>query len=484
MTAEDARGDTRPVPRVAVVGGGITGLAAALRLRERLGRRADVWLIDQAAALGGKLRTGELAGAPLEAGAESFLVRGADGAPSAAVLLAQRVGLGDALRHPAEVPAALAIGGRLLPIPPGTLMGVPADPAALGGVAQPAADADHDAGLPLLGPDEDVSVGDLVRDRMGDQIVDRLVDPLLGGVYAGRADDLSLAATMPALASACRVSGTLTGAVRVALDRGRTRRSPGPMFATVEGGMSRLVDAVARRADARVRLGLPVRELRRAHGGWRLALGSTRDPESLDVDALVLAVPARPAARLLAGVSPGAAAEVAELDYASVALVSLAVPLTGELPQLSGFLVPATEGYAVKALTIVTRKWPQLAGHGLALLRASVGRYRDAVPLQRPDGELIALVREELGALLPAGLPAPVAATVTRWGGALPQYAPGHLDRVARARAALAAENIALAGESLALAGAAYDGVGIPACVRSGWTAADQVVDALKGWPT
>ncbi len=466
-------------PRVVVVGGGIAGLAAAVRLRERLGAAVDLTVIDQAAAPGGKLRTGELAGARLEAGAESFLVRDTDGAPSPAVLLAERVGLADALRHPARVPAALAVRGQLLPIPPGTLMGVPADPDALGALAQPAADLDRDAGRPLLGPDEDVAVGDLVRERLGDQVVDRLVDPLLGGVYAGRADDLSLSATVPALAAACRTETTLTGAVRAALHRNPARPA-GPVFATIDGGMSRLVDAAARESGARLRLGLPVRRLERTASGWRLTVGSTRDPRFVEADAVVLAVPAAPAARLLADASPAAAAEVAGLHYANVALVALALPAI-DLPDLSGFLVPASEGYAVKALTIFTTKWPHLDARGLVLLRASVGRYRDAGPLRRTDEDLTALVHEELGALLGSRLPEPVATRVTRWGGALPQYAPGHLDRVARARGALAGESIVLSGESLALAGAAYDGVGIPACIRSGWRAADQVVDALKG---
>ncbi len=467
-------------PRVAVVGGGIAGLAAALRLRERLGADAALTVIDQATRLGGKLHTGELAGVRVETGAESFLVRDPDGGTSPAVALAERVGLGDALRHPQRVPAALAVGGRLLPIPSRTLMGVPADPAALGDVAVPAPGADPDEGLPLLGMDQDISVGTLVRLRLGDQIVDRLVDPLLGGVYAGRADDLSLAATVPTLAAACRANSTLAGAVAAALDQ--SARPAGPIFATIDGGMSRLVDAVARASRARLRLGQPVRELHRTHTSYQLTVGSTREPEVLEVDALVLAVPAAPAARLLTGISPGAAGEIAELDYASVALVSLLVPGSTALPELSGFLVPATEGYAVKALTIFSTKWAHLDTRGYAVLRASVGRYRDTAVLQHPDEDLIALVRAELGALLPGGLPEPVAAGVTRWGGALPQYAPGHLARVARARAALADESVALSGESLALAGAAYDGVGIPACVRSGWAAADQVADALKGW--
>jgi oxygen-dependent protoporphyrinogen oxidase len=460
-------------PRVAVVGGGIAGLAAALRLRDRLGAVAEITMIEQADRLGGKLRTGEFAGGYLEAGAESFLVRDPDGAPSAAVTLAKRVGLDQALRHPATGQAALAIGGALRPVPGGTLMGIPADLASLDGVAEPAADRDRDDGGPLLRTGEDLAVGALVRARLGGSVVDRLVDPLLGGVYAGRADDLSLAATVPALAEAAGREATLTGAVRAAL-AGRAAHS-GPVFATIDGGMSRLVDAVAGAAGARIRLGLPVRELHRAGEGWRLVLGATRDPQVLDADAVVLAVPGRPAARLLAGVSPAAAAEVGVLDYASVALISLALPPV-RLPALSGFLVPASEGFAVKALTIYTTKWAHLGRpDGQVLLRASLGRYGETEVLRRDDTDLTELVHAELGRLLGTPLPAPVASRVSRWGGALPQYRPGHLDRVARARYALAT------APSLALAGAGLDGVGIPACVRSGEAAADQVARVLTG---
>lgn len=457
--------------RVVVVGGGIAGLSAALRLREGLGGRAEITVVDQAERLGGKLRTAPFGSASLEAGAESFLVRAPDGAPSAAVRLAERVDLGDALRHPTTGQAALALDGELRPIPAGTLMGVPADPAAVSGVAAPVADGDRDGGHPLLAPGVDVSVGALVRARLGEQVLDRLVDPLLGGVYAGRADGLSLAATVPALAEACRSEPTLTGAVRAALARRRT--SGGPVFATVDGGMSRLVEAVARASGARLRLGTPVRELHRAGPGWRLVLGPRPAPEVLDADAVVLAVPARPASRLLAGVSPDAAADIGVLDYASVALVALAVR-GARLPELSGFLVPASEGYAVKALTIFTTKWGHLGGpDGLALLRASVGRYGDEAVLQRTDRDLAELVHAELGKLLGTPLPVPEWTRVSRWGGALPQYAPGHTDRVARARSALAE----LPG--LAVAGAGYDGVGIPACVHSGEDAAGQLLGLL-----
>lgn len=469
--------------RIAVVGGGIAGLAAAVRLRDRLPADTRITVYEQSGTLGGKLRTGSLAGSSVEFGAEAFLVRDPAGGDSAAVALARRVGLGDALVHPATGRAALAIGGELRPIPPGTLVGVPGDLAAVTTVARPEAERDHDGGRPLLGPDEDVTVGDLVRRRLGAEVVDRLVDPMLGGVYAGRADELSLAATMPALARAARNESTLSGAVRAA--QAAAPRSPGaPVFATVTGGVSRLVVAAAEASGAEIRLNAAVRELIPVPGGWRLVVGPTRDPELVEVDAVVLALPARPAARLLAGVDVAVGALVGRLDYASVALVSLALPATAAdlLPtDLSGFLVPPGEGTLVKAATFFTTKWAHLRrADGTVLVRASVGRYGEEHLLQRSDDELVSTVHRELGTLVVGGagdgarLPVPVASHVQRWGGALPQYTPGHLDRVAAARAALRE-----AYPTVTLAGAGYDGVGIPICVRSGETAAE---DIIKAW--
>ncbi|RQW84520.1 protoporphyrinogen/coproporphyrinogen oxidase, partial [Micromonospora globispora] len=170
------------------------------------------------------------------------------------------------------------------------------------------------------------------------------------------------------------------------------------------------------------------------------------------------------------------AATVGELDYASVALITMALP-EPELPGLSGFLVPATEGLLIKASTFFTTKWGHLRRpDGLALLRASVGRYGDETSLQLTDDELVATVHREVSKVLGTPLPSPVASHVQRWGGALPQYTPGHLDRVAAARTALRA-----AHPTLALAGAGYDGVGIPVCVRSGETAAEEIITALGG---
>jgi oxygen-dependent protoporphyrinogen oxidase len=457
--------------RAAVVGGGIAGLAAALELRDRLGPDARITVYEQTGAIGGKLRTGLAAGVVAERGAESFLVRSPDGdGESAAMALARRVGLGDDLVHPAAVPAALWLGGSPRPFPPGTLLGVPGDPEQVAPVARVAVERDRDGGRPLLAGGADVAVGELVRRRLGDEVVDRLVDPMLGGVYAGRADSLSLATTMPGLAEACRTESTLVEAVRAA------RRPPqSPVFATIRGGLDRLAEAVAAASGAQLRLGLPVRELDRTTTGWRLVVGSTRDAEPVTADAVVLALPARGAARLLAGVDEAAAGRVGQLGYASVALVTFVLPAGARLPELSGFLVPATEGLAVKAATFLTNKWPHLRG-GPVLVRASVGRYGEVGPLRRDDRDLAALVAAELGRLLGGDLPDPVApAHVQRWGGSLPQYAPGHLDRVAAARAALPA--------TLRLAGAGYDGVGIPACIRSGQSAATEIAEALTGDP-
>ncbi|MBU2662383.1 protoporphyrinogen oxidase [Actinoplanes bogorensis] len=471
--------------RVAVIGGGIAGLAAAVRLRDLTPPDTEIIVYEQSGALGGKLRTGELAGVSVERGAESFLMTGSDGAESAAVGLVRRLGLERSLVHPHRVPAALAFGGRLAPMPAGTLVGVPADPSTLGDLAA-ASGSDADAGRPVLGAGDDVAVGELVRERYGDEVVDRLVDPMLGGVYAGRADRLSLEVTMPQLAAAARVEHTLSAAVRRA--QAASRRVPGqPIFGAIEGGLSRLVGAAAAASGARISLGLPVRELARTPHGWRLLLGpaatppgysppgfspsgSSPDTRTDDVDAVVLAVQARPAARLLAPIAPVAAEAVGGLGYASVALVALALPPGTPLPELSGFLVPPSEGTLVKAATFVTRKWERPAGAPV-IVRVSLGRVGEEERLQFDDAVLADLAHRELGELLGGELPPPATTWVQRWGGGLPQYAPGHRDRLAAARAVLP--------PGLTLAGAAFDGVGIPACIASGERAAE---DVSKSW--
>ncbi len=455
---------------MAVIGGGISGLAAAVRLRDRAPADTEIIVYEQSGVLGGKLRTGELAGVPVERGAESFLAGGPDGGESAAVSFARRLGLADQLIHPEPVPAALAIGGSLEPIPAGTLVGIPSDPAALGRVASAVPGLDDDGGRPLLGPGADVAVGALVRARYGDEIADRLVDPMLGGVYAGRADRLSLEATMPALARTARIEHTLAGAVRAA-QKAQVRTPGRPVFAAVAGGMTALVAAAAGASGARLSLGLPVRELSRTAHGWRLSFGPVPAPQYDDVDAVILAVPARAASRLLAGAGVGVATTARALDYAGVALAAFALPPGTMLPDLSGFLVPPTEGTLVKGVTFVTRKWGRPAGEPV-LIRVSLGRAGEEAALQYDNTVLAARAHAELGALLGAPLPPAGATWVQRWGGGLPQYAPGHVERAAAVRAGLP--------PGLALAGAGFDGVGIPACVASGESAAESVLKHLE----
>ncbi|GAA0243847.1 protoporphyrinogen oxidase [Cryptosporangium japonicum] len=469
---------TRP-PHVVVIGGGIAGLAAALRLRDAAPEGTTVTVVEQAGSVGGKLRTGRVAGVPIEDGAESFLLRVPEGRA-----LAERVGLGDDLVSPTASGATVWVDGSLRALPAGTVLGVPVDLEAVAasgvlsdeGLARVRAEPGR-PGTPL--GEGDVAVGALIADRLGPEVVDRLVEPLLGGVYAGRADRLSLRATMPALAAGLADQPSLLKAARA--NRG-TAAPNTPVFGTVRGGLSRLVTAVAHESRAAIRTGLPVRSLRRTPDGWQLTLGSAGSVgvgTTIAADAVVLAVPAAPASRLLADVHPVAAGTVGVLEYASVALVSLVLPGRVALPPGTGALVPASSGRLVKAVTYVSQKWGHVldgyTGEPVTVVRASVGRYGEETALQLDDESLIAAVRAELATLVPlaAGWPAPLGAQVNRWGGALPQYAPGHLDRVASVRAALAAE------PTLALAGAAYDGVGIPACIRSGQAAADRILAAL-----
>jgi oxygen-dependent protoporphyrinogen oxidase len=262
------------------------------------------------------------------------------------------------------------------------------------------------------------------------------------------------------------------------------------VFTTLTGGLGILPAYLAKASGAEVRSAAMVRALAPGGSGWRLTLGSAAEPEQVDADAVILAIPARPAGRLLAGV-PGAAAAVTafgEISYASMAIVTLAYPRSAfpgpGLTALgwSGYLVPAVDGRAVKAVTFSTVKWPHLAeaaapgAEPLEIVRCSVGRIGEEALLQRADDELATLAAAELAAAIGVR-GAPAATRVTRWGGALPQYTVGHLDRVASIRAAVAAQ------PGLAVCGAAYDGVGIPACVATARAAVGQVLAFLAARP-
>jgi oxygen-dependent protoporphyrinogen oxidase len=512
-------------PHVVIVGGGIAGLAAAFFLRDEPVR---VTVLEGSPRLGGKLSVSEVAGVPVDEGAEALLVT----RPEGTGLIAE-VGLAGDRVAPGTTSSAIWTLGALRPLPRRQFMGVPSDLAELAqsGVVSGAgaARASQDLELPPTTRDGDVPVAAFVGARFGAEVVDRLVDPLLGGVYAGRSSDLSFDATMPALAAASRRYRSLAEAagsllpppspVAVPVAPGEQGRAPagtrsgGSVFTTLSGGLGQLPAVLAKASGAEVRTATMTRALSPAPSapasaasaasgapaagpGWRLTIGSAAAEELIDADAVILAVPARPAARLLAGV-PGASAAVTafdEIGYASMAIVTLAYPrsafgraLSGPssgsgLAALgwSGYLVPAVDGRAVKAVTFSSVKWPHLAeatapgAEPLEIVRCSVGRIGEEALLQRADEELAALAAAELAAA--TGVHgAPVAHRITRWGGALPQYTVGHQDRVARIRAAVATQ------PGLAVCGAAYEGVGIPACVATARAAASQVTEFLRG---
>ncbi|PZF81082.1 protoporphyrinogen oxidase [Jiangella anatolica] len=460
-----------------MVGGGISGLAAAWFLRQSLGPAAEIVVLEKQPVVGGHLRVSEVAGLPVDEGAESLLARRPE-----AVDLVAAVGLGSSVVHPASVGAGLWSRGSIVALPAGTVMGVPADPVGLAGVltTDEVMKAIARDALSPLRVEEDVAIGRLVRSRYGDAVADRLVEPLLGGVYAGRADELSLDATVPALGAAVRTARSLGEAVSaVSPDGASAGASARPVFAGLDGGVGRLPGAVAAASGADVRTGVTVRSLERTADGWRLVTGPVPAPSVLDVDAVVLAVPAAAASRLLGAEVPAAAAELGSVEAASMAIVTLALPADGfpAAPSSSGFLVPPVDGRTIKAVTYSSVKWPWLGGRaeagGLVLLRASLGRHGEARDLQLDDGELAAAALADVRAA--TGYSGDVAdSRVTRWGGALPQYAVGHLDRVARVRAAVDAV------PGLAVCGAVYDGVGVAACVGAARDAAARVVADLS----
>ncbi|MGE3285395.1 MAG: protoporphyrinogen oxidase [Pseudonocardia sp.] len=484
--------------RIAVVGGGISGLSAAHRLRTLL-PEARITLLERADRLGGVLRTVELAGRAFDVGAEAFLVR----RPELTELAAE---LGLRFVHPTAATPTVRAGGRTVGLPTSTLMGVPGSAARLAEVLSPVglARTAAERHRPLRWEaGEDVVLGELLRSRLGEEPADRLADPLLGGVYAGRVDALGLRATIPQLALALDAgASSLTAAVDSVLATQRAASqapveepalpvrpadravggvvspaggvpAPQPVFGAFPDGYRELVDALTVACGAEIRLGATVRELARTSSGWRLTLGPTTAPETLDVDAVVLAVPAPATARLLTAVASGAASAAGKIELASSVVVALAYRASdaATLPATSGVLVAADEPLSVKAVTHSCRKWAHLASaDGLLRIRASLGRFGEVATLQADDATLVARARADLAEL--AGITAaPVDVVVQRWGGGLPQYAVGHLDRVQAIEDGLP--------DRLAVAGSALHGVGVPACVGTARRAAQRVAHAL-----
>lgn len=465
-----------------VIGGGISGLAAAWYLIRSHPTMA-ITVLEAGATLGGKLAVSDLAGIAVDEGAESFVASRPE-----ALQLAREVGLETELVAPDEFRAGIYSRGRVRRMPRGQFMGIPTDLRALAAseiMSLPGLlRVPMDRTLPAPDLADDVSVGALVAARVGREIVDRMVEPLLGGVYAGRADELSMAATMPALFREMRHERSLlTATRRVAgggMEAAGARR--GIPFRGVVGGVGRVPGAMAAALvgnGVQIRTRSTVRALQQTSSGWQVEIGAAGRPEVLDADAVIVATPAAPAARLLADAAPAAAMELSEIEAASVAVIALAFRAQDVTSTLtgSGLLVPPVEGRLVKAVTYLDRKWGWLGEaaeqSGLRLLRVSVGRHGEPEVLQRSDEELVALARLDLALLL--GLRGiPVDSRVTRWGGALPQYGVGHRRRVERITLGL--RDV----PTLAVCGATYEGVGVAACVGTAHEAASRVSRGLS----
>lgn len=424
--------------RVAVVGGGIAGLAAAYEAGQA---GAEVVVHEASGHAGGKLRTTTFAGRLIDDGADAFLARVPWGLD-----LCRELGIDAELVSPAESGAYVYVDGTLRSLPSGTVLGVPTDFAAAERSGIVRAPIRHQPAAHPLAPDEDVSVGELIRAQLGDDVLERLVDPLLGGINAGNSDRLSIRAAAPQLAAAAECDGDIVQALRA-----QPAAQPGPVFYAPVGGMEAIVDAL-------LATGIDVR--------LQSAVSALDD---IDADATVLATPAWVTSDLVRPAAPHAADLLAAIGYASVALVTMAFPAAavGRPLDGSGFLVPRTEGLVLTAVSWTTSKWAHLRGDdGRIVVRASAGRIDDERIGALDDGALVEqLVAELQTTMALTGEPDEV--RVNRWTRGFPQYEPGHLHRVDVIERELAA-----ALPSVALAGAAYRGLGVPACISSGRDAA------------
>ncbi len=465
-----------PPGRVVVVGGGISGLTAAWQLTggaEPTRGGPQVVVLEASGRFGGALRSDEFGGRAVDMGPDGFLGRRIE-----AVDLAREVGLADALVPIGGRGASVWARGRLRRLPDGLALGVPTRvwPVTRSGIlgtrGRLGLVRDKLAPRPdVRGPLGDRSIGPLVSRKLGRAVTETLVDPLIGGIHAGSVDDMSAAAVFPPLLAAAGRRGSLMRSLRKEMPA--PDPDGPPLFWSVAGGMAALVGALTvglgkrnvalhldRRADA----------LDRGERGWAVRCGD----RSFDADAVVLAVPAPASADLLRPHDDEAASLLDGIDYASVTLVTFRV-VADDVPDTlfgTGFLVPRHGGHrgrdepwAVTACTYLDRKWPHLGREGEVLLRASLGRSGDTRADDWSDEDTAARAWDELGALLGV-TGSPVEAVVVRHRNAFPQYRVHHLLRTAGVEAAVAR----LGG--IAVAGAAYHGVGIPACVASGRSAA------------
>ena len=455
--------------RIAIIGGGISGLTAALTLEDQ--RRAgalDYTLFESSPRLGGVLRTGHVDACIVEAGPDSFISE----KPWAADLC-RTLGLGDQLigSNDAGRKTYILVRGRLIPMPDGLMFMVPTKILPTGFSPLFSWSTKLRMAQELFHPPRaataDESVASFIERHYGAEMVGRLADPLLSGVYGGEASSLSVRAVLPRFAEMERTHGSLGRALLAARKkRSHSANKPTPLFTSLKNGMQQLVETLVPRLDpASLIINTQVASIQRDSAGWTVSAGSKSD----HFDAVILALPTHAAAKLLATCCADLSAELAAIGYTSSITVAIGYSreVRHSLPPGFGFLVPRSEGKRLLAATFVHNKFPHRAPEDRALLRCFFAGSNAENIWQLSDDEIVAIVRNELQQIL--GLrAAPLFARVYKWKSAMAQYGVGHLDRLDRI------ERLRQQLPGLALAGNAFRGIGVPDCVRSGQDAAKQ----------
>jgi oxygen-dependent protoporphyrinogen oxidase len=462
--------------RIAIIGGGISGLAAAFALEQhrRAGAPLEYVVYESSPRLGGVLRTELVEGCVMEAGPDSFLTE-----KSWASDLCRALGLGDQLMssNDADRKTYILVHGRLVLIPDGLMFLVPTK--LLPTILSPLFSVKTKLLMvrewfhPPRAADNDESVASLVERHYGRELVDRLADPLLSGIYGGEASSLSVRAVLPRFAEMERTHGSL-GRAALAARRQMSqsaRQSARPLFTSLKNGMQQLVDALqSRLSQSALLINLPIDNVRAEAHGWRVSAGAKTD----SFDGVILAMPAHSSAKLLGSCSPELASELGGIRYSSSITVGLGYgrEVRQSLPSGFGFLLPRSEGRLMLAATFVHNKFPRRTPEDRALLRCFIGGTQADEAWHLSDGEVVGVVRKDLQEILRLRAE-PLFARVYKWKAAMAQYGVGHLDRLERI------EHLRRQLPGLALAGNGYRGIGVPDCIRSGREAATQVLTSL-----
>ena len=452
---------------VVVVGGGIAGLTALRQVQKQ--PEVNAVLLEASSHFGGKIRTTNFLGRPVDEGADAFITRVPWG-----IELCAELGLDSFLISPATSSAYVLVDGVLRKLPEGLVLGVPTKllPLLRSRIVGPLAAirAGLDRFLPDDWPGDDESVGGLIRRRMGDQIAERLVDPLIGSINAGDTDHLDAALAAPQLETAARRNRSLITGLKA-----QAKASPNPqtpVFLGFENGMGQLVETLVNSVqDADTRTNTPVTAITRDTDNLVVRTQQT----SIECDAVILATPAHQAAQLLATCQP-AADRLSSIEHASVAMVTMGFKRSdvGHSLDGSGMLIPRGEGLLTTAASWGSSKWPHWADEEHVILRVSAGRAGDTRALALDDNELVETLLTEVANILEIEGDL-VEWRVSRWIDAFPQYAPGH-DRLVAA----IERDLRSSMPGLFLAGAGYKGIGIPACINQGNQSAEATLDYLK----